>query len=277
MHILFPEIGPYAQHKLAVDPLHTLYIEECGYPGGIPVLVIHGGPGSGCNSADRRFFDPGRFRIILFDQRGCGRSTPHGSLINNTTHHLVDDIEAIRRYLGIEQWLLFAGSWGAALALSYAQRQPQQVSGCILRGTFLCRPRDIDWSYAAGNGASRLFPDIWDALLQPLQDQEKSAVLPAYYRRLQSGNELEAMHAARSWNQWLRRSFADPQSQLGHEHEDQLAKARIHTHYLINYGFLKEHPILDAMETIRHIPAILIHGRLDTVCPIEQSYLLHKH
>ncbi|HCV78299.1 MAG TPA: prolyl aminopeptidase, partial [Pseudomonas sp.] len=179
---LYPEIKPYARHELAVEAPHVLYVDESGSPDGLPVLFIHGGPGSGCDRLSRRFFDPNLYRIVTFDQRGCGRSTPYASLENNTTWHLVEDIERLREHLGIEQWVLFGGSWGSTLALAYAQRHPERVKAMVLRGIFLCRPVDLQWFYQ--EGASRLFPDFWQDYLHPIAEEERGNLIQAYYRQI---------------------------------------------------------------------------------------------
>lgn len=278
MRTLFPDIQPYARHRLAVDGLHQLYLEECGNPNGIPALFVHGGPGGGCDNHNRRFFDPEKYRIILFDQRGCGRSTPHSSLIDNTTAHLLDDMEQIRSLLNVEQWLLFGGSWGATLSLLYAQRHPSHVAGLILRGTFLCRPRDIDWLYR--EGASRLFPDHWQAFLQPLSELERHDPLQAYYQRLQGDNDLERMGAAKSWSSWEAHcSTLSPSNGLLEHYTDPHVAgslARLESHYFVNQGFIRPNQILEETDRIAEIPTILVHGRYDAICPLEQAFALHQ-
>jgi len=278
MRTLYPEIQPYARHRLAVDERHELYIEESGNPQGIPALFIHGGPGGGCDEFHRRFFDPEKYRIILFDQRGCGHSTPHADLTDNTTDHLLGDIEQIRAHLHVEQWLLFGGSWGSTLSLLYAQRHPERVAGMILRGIFLCRQRDLDWLYR--DGANRLFPDHWQRFKEALPANEHEDLLFAYHHRLQSDNDLERMSAAKGWAAWEAHcSTLNPSSTLVNHFTDPHvagALASIETHFFINHGFIDENQILTNVAAIRTIPTILIHGRYDAVCPVEQAYALHQ-
>lgn len=278
MRTLFPEIKPYAQHRLAVDPPHELYIEECGNPDGLPVLVVHGGPGGGCEEYYRRFFDAERFRIILFDQRGAGRSTPLAELGGNTTAGLVDDIERIRGLLGIRQWLLFGGSWGSTLALVYAQTHPARVLGLVLRGIFLCRPEDIHWFYQ--QGASRIFPDYWQEFLAPIPATERDDLVGAYYRRLTSSNELEQIQAAKAWSVWEGRCATlhpNPRvvEHFGHPHVA-IALARIECHYFMNQAFLEPGQILRDAGRLAGIPGVIVHGRYDMVCPLDNALALSE-
>ena len=278
MLALFPDIKPFAEHKLAVDEIHTLHVEECGRKDGFPILFLHGGPGGGTEPFNRRFFDPEKYRIILFDQRGCGHSTPHGSLQNNTTQHLIDDIERIREHLGITQWVLFGGSWGATLALLYAQAFPEKVTAMILRGVFLARQKDLTWLYQ--NGANRVFPDAWEEFIKPIPEAERHDLLAAYSRRLNSDNELVKMSACKAWSAWegscatLKPSsrvmdhFTDPHTAI--------SLARIEVHYFTNKSFIKENQILDNMDRIQQIPGIIIHGRYDMVCPLDNSQALYR-
>lgn len=275
---LFPEIEPYARHSLAVSDIHTLYIEESGNPEGIPLLFLHGGPGAGCEAVHRRFYDPAIYRIVLFDQRGCGRSTPHAELEGNTTWDLVADMEKIRDYLAIKAWVLFGGSWGSTLALAYAQEHPDRVLGLILRGIFLARPRDIEWFYQ--QGASRLFPDYWQDFIAPVAQVERHDMIKAYYRLLTSENELIRMDAAQAWSVWEGRTanitqnphvvahFSDPRSAL--------SIARIECHYFVNNSFMESNQLLSNMDSIRHIPGYIVHGRYDSICPLEQAWALHQ-
>lgn len=279
MHTLYPAIKPYATHRLRVDALHELYLEECGAPEGIPVLFVHGGPGVGCSERDRRFFDPERYRIILFDQRGCNRSRPHAELQANTTWELVADMEAIRQFLGLERWLLFGGSWGATLALAYAQQHPGSVMGMILRGVFLGREEDFHWLYR--QGANRIFPDHWHEFIELIPEGERDDLLAAYHRRLFGGDELARMNAARHWSAWeggiatLRPSqkviahFADPHLAL--------ALSRIKCHYFTHLAWLADKPILSRINRLTRIPAIIIHGRYDMVCPLDNATVLAGH
>jgi len=278
MHILYPELQPYVIHSLAVEPPHTLYVEECGNPAGLPVLFVHGGPGAGCEDYHRRFFDPERYRIILFDQRGCGRSTPHASLENNTTQALVGDMERIREHLGIERWVLFGGSWGSTLSLVYAETHPERVQGLILRGIFLCRPHEIHWFYQ--EGASRLFPDLWESYLAPIPENERDDMLGAYYRRLTSDNELERMAAAKAWSLWEGRTATLRPSQAVIDHFGNpftaLSLARIEAHYFRHDSFLRPNQILADAQRLRGIPGAIVHGRYDVICPVENAWELHK-
>jgi len=278
MYTLFPDIQPYKQHYLAVDDLHTLYIEESGNAQGIPVLFIHGGPGGGTNSVNRCFFDPDKYRIILFDQRGCGLSTPHAELKDNTTAHLISDIEKIREHLNIDEWLLFGGSWGSTLSLLYAESYPERVSGMILRGIFLCRDQDIQWFYQ--KGASAIFPDYWKEYQKIIPPQERSEMLQAYYKRLTSDNEIARMSAAKAWSVWEGRcSTLDPNNDLVDHFADPhiaLAMARIEAHYFINKAFIEPDQIIRNADKIQHIPTVIVHGRYDVVCPIEQAFALHE-
>lgn len=273
MYSLYPELSPYQQHWLDVGQGHQLYLEESGNRLGLPVLVIHGGPGSGCSPILRRFFDPQRYRIILFDQRGCGQSRASHVLTENHSQALVEDMERIRLHLGIEQWLLWGGSWGSALALYYGQLHPRQILGFILRGIFLARPQDIAWNYQAGNGASRLYPSLWHELCQgqPLLDD---SLLATYQQRLHSSNELEQMQAARLWWRWMER---EQHHQLPQPHPELLNRSRIHCHYLTQQCFLQQHPLLEHMTDLAQHPAILIQGELDTICPAEQAWQLYQH
>lgn len=277
MRTLYPDISSYNKLHLNVDDLHTLYIEESGNPKGIPVVFIHGGPGGGTSSAHRRFFNPEKYRIILFDQRGCGRSTPHSELHNNTTATLLDDMEKIREHLSIDQWLLFGGSWGSTLSLLYAQAFPEKVLGLILRGIFLCRKQDIDWFYQ--QGASAIFPDYWKEYQHPIPLAERHDMLSAYHKRLTSDNEIARMSAAKAWSVWEGRcSTIDPNADLVDHFAAPhfaLAMARIEAHYFINQAFIDENQILNNCDRIQHIKTTIVHGRYDMVCPIEQAQALH--
>jgi proline iminopeptidase len=276
--MLFPAIQPDNHFYLQVSNLHKLYVEQSGHMGGIPVVFLHGGPGASCEPVHRRFFDPEKYRIILFDQRGCGKSRPHASLQQNTTKHLIADMEMIRMELGIDQWVVFGGSWGSTLALAYAQAHPQRVLGLILRGIFLCRQQDINWLYQSGT--SRLFPEAWHAFQQAIPAMERADMVAAYYQRLTSDNELERMAAAKAWSVWegstatLRQDaavidyFSDPHIAL--------SIARIECHYFINKGFMRENQLLKNMHKINHLPGIIVHGRYDAICPIDQADALHR-
>ncbi|MCL7462771.1 prolyl aminopeptidase [Pseudomonas sp. NW5] len=275
---LYPDIKPYARHSLAVDGQHTLYVDESGSPDGLPVLFVHGGPGAGCDASSRRWFDPSLYRIVTFDQRGCGRSTPHASLENNTTAHLIADIEQIRAQLDIERWVLFGGSWGSTLSLAYAQAHPERVLALILRGIFLCRPQEIHWFYQSG--ASRLFPDYWEDYLAPIPPEEQDDLLGAYYRRLTGSDQIAQMQAAKAWSVWEGRTatlrpnhevverFADPHRAL--------SIARIECHYFTHQAFLAPDQLLQHMPRIAHLPGVIVHGRYDVVCPLDNAWALHK-
>lgn len=278
MRTLYPDIHPYAEHMIAVDDHHSLYVEESGNAHGIPVLFVHGGPGGGTSPAHRSFFDPEKYRIILFDQRGCGRSRPHASLQDNTSQALVTDMEVIRQQLNVDQWLLFGGSWGSTLSLLYAQTHPERVSGLILRGIFLCRQQDIQWFYQ--RGASAIFPDYWLEYEKVVPEDERGDMLTAYYRLLTSDNEIARMAAAKAWSVWEGRcSTLDPNGDLVDHFADPhvaLAMARIEAHYFINHAFMDANQLLNNTDRIRHLPTVIVHGRYDMVCPIEQAFALQQ-
>jgi len=278
MNDLFPEIRPYRTENLAVDDVHTLYVEEVGNPDGIPALFLHGGPGAGCESYHRRFFDPERYRVVLFDQRGAGRSTPHADLRNNTTWDLVADIERIREHLGIERWLLFGGSWGSTLALAYAETHPERVSGLILRGVFLCRRHEIRWFYQ--QGASRLFPDFWEDFVSPIDLADRHDMLNAYHRLLTGPDEVRRLSAAKAWSVWEGRTATLVSDERVASHFAQahvaLSMARIECHYFINDAFLKPNQLLEQASRLEGIPGVIVHGRYDVICPLENAWQLHE-
>lgn len=278
MQCLFPEIRTNQTYSLQVDDTHTLHIEESGDPQGIPVLFIHGGPGAGTSSFDRRFFDPEKYRIILFDQRGAGQSKPHASLNDNTSGHLVADIEQIRKFLKVEQWLLFGGSWGSTLALLYAQAHSEQVLGMILRGIFLCRDQDLEWFYQSG--ADRIFPDYWEDYSSPIPKAERGEMIQAYYKRLTGANELAKMGAAKAWSQWEGRcATLRPNPDVVHqfcEPHMAVSLARTEAHYFVNKAFLEPNQIIRDANKLADIPGIIIHGRYDMVCPLDGATTLHK-
>lgn len=273
---LYPEIRPYAVHRIAVSAPHELYVEECGNPDGIPVIFVHGGPGAGCHAFDRRFFDPDQYRIVLFDQRGAGRSTPHAELQDNDTDALIEDIETIRQALSLNSVVLFGGSWGTTLGLLYAQQYPDQVQALILRGIFLCRRKDIAWLYESG--ASRLFPDHWADFVGQIPEVGQEALINSYHRLLTGDNELARMAAAKAWCLWEARCatlrpnhnivdhFSAPHVALG--------MARIATHYLVNDCFIEEGKVLEGMGKIASIPGVIVHGRFDVICPIDNAFAL---
>lgn len=278
MSDLYPPLQPYTEQRLKVDTRHSLYLEESGNPNGIPVLFLHGGPGAGCEAYHRRFFDPQRYRIILFDQRGCGRSSPHAELIDNTTWDLVEDIERIRQHLGLERWLLFGGSWGSTLALAYAETHSQRVLGLILRGIFLCRDAEIRWFYQSG--ASRVFPDYWQGFLTPIPPADRQDLLHAYHRLLTGEDELKRMAAAKAWSVWEGRTasllpnpsvvdfFANPHTAL--------SIARIECHYFVNQAFLRPNQLLDDADELSGIPGVIVQGRYDLICPMTSAWELHQ-
>lgn len=274
MHPLFPEIHPDKTHRLKVDDTHELYIEECGDADGIPVLFVHGGPGAGCEKYHRRFFDPNVYRIILFDQRGAGRSTPHATLQNNTTQDLVEDMEKIREFLGVDRWMLFGGSWGATLSLVYAETHPARVLGLVLRGIFLCRPKEIQWFYQ--DGANRIFPDYWKDFIQPIPKKERGDLVAAHYKRLTGDDEVARMASAKAWSLWEGRTATlTPKHKvvdyLGTPRVA-LALARIEAHYFMNNSFLKDGQILRDAKKIKDIPGYIVHGRYDLICPLESAF-----
>lgn len=279
MHVLYPEISPYQQHQLAVSDIHTLYVEESGNAQGIPVLFVHGGPGGGSDSKSRCFFDPEVYRIIVFDQRGAGKSTPHAELTDNTTSLLIEDIEKIRQHLNIEAWVLFGGSWGSTLSLLYAQAYPEHVLELILRGIFLCREMDLHWLYQ--DGASRLFPDEWQHYVKPVPEAQRGDFITAYYELLTCDNELKRMGAAKAWSGWegacsTLKVNKGVQDHFTHPHVA-LAMARIECHYFINDSFIEENQIIENMDKIAHIPGVIVHGRYDMVCPVDNAFELQQH
>jgi len=277
MRDLYPKIKPYAQHHIEVGNPHVLYIEESGVPDGIPVVFVHGGPGAGCSPVHRCFFFSVKYRIILFDQRGCGRSTPHASLENNTTQDLIDDMEVVREMLGIKQWLVFGGSWGSTLSLVYAETHPDRVLGLILRGIFLCRPHEIQWFYQ--QGASHIFPDYWEDFLKPIPEKERDDMVGAYYKRLDSDNELARMATAKAWAKWEGRTSTLHPSKTVVDHFSQphnaLSLARIECHYFSHDSFLEPNQILRDAEQLDSIPGIIVQGRYDVVCPMQSAWDLY--
>ena len=278
MRKFYPAIRPYTTHSLDVGDGHTLYVEESGTPEGIPVLFVHGGPGGGCSERDRRFFDPEKYRIILFDQRGAGRSTPHASLEANTTPDLIADMESIRITLKVDQWLLFGGSWGSTLSLLYAQTHTERVLGLVLRGIFLCRQQDVQWFYQSG--ANRVFPDYWQDFIALIPEHESSDMLIAYHRRLVGDNELTRMAAAKAWSLWEARCAtlnpnAHVVSQFNNPHVA-LAMARIEAHYFVNDAFIDADQICRDASKLAGLPVVMVHGRYDMICPVEQAYTLHR-
>ena len=278
MLTFYPQIKPYVKHTLEVDRPHMLYVEECGNPHGVPVVFLHGGPGAGCEPYHRRFFDPEVYRIVLFDQRGCGRSSPHAELEGNTTQALVADMETIRNHLGIDKWVVFGGSWGSTLALVYAEAHPDRVLGLILRGIFLCRRDEIDWFYQ--RGANRIFPDYWEDYLSVIPDEERHDMVQAYYKRLTSKDELARMAAAKAWSRWEGRAATLRGRKEVIDHYtypyNALSLARIECHYFVNNSFLAPNQILDEVGKLDGIPGEIVHGRYDMICPVENAWALHR-
>jgi proline iminopeptidase len=278
MREMYPETEPYQTHRIAVDAIHTLYVEECGNPAGLPVIFLHGGPGAGLATYHRRFFDPARYRIVLFDQRGAGRSTPFADLTDNTTWHVVADIETIREQLDIERWVVFGGSWGSTLGLAYAQTHPERVLGLVLRGIFLCRPAEVRWFYEEG-GVSWILPEKWQRYAAAIPAEERGEMMEAYWRRLNSADEAVRLAAAQAWGAWeggsitleespeTEASFAAP--------EVALSLARIEAHYFRNQCWLEPDQLLRDVTKIRHIPATIVHGRYDIICPAKSACDLH--
>jgi proline iminopeptidase len=274
----FPAIRPYSTETISVTEPHRLYLEQSGNPEGIPVLFVHGGPGGGTRPIDRCFFDPDKYRIILFDQRGSGKSTPHAALDDNNTDALVADIETLREHLGIDRWVIFGGSWGSTLGLVYAQTYPECVMGLMLRGIFLCRDEDIQWFYQ--RGASQVFPDYWLQFEQIIPLAERGDMLDAYYARLIGDNEFERMAAAKAWSVWEGRcaTLRANESLVEHFANPHLAMAmaRIEAHFFINKAFLEPDQILNNCHRLKNIPGYIVHGRYDMVCPVNQAFDLSK-
>jgi len=290
MRNLYPDITPYKIHQIEVGEPHILYLEESGNPDGIPVLFVHGGPGAGCESYHRCFFDPNLYRIILFDQRGSGRSTPHAELEGNTTQALVADMEVIREKLGINRWVLFGGSWGSTLSLVYAETHHDRVMGLIVRGIFLTREKEINWFYQ--EGASRIFPDYWQDFIAPITDvadvtsvadiaeNKRDNLLKAYYEKLTGKNEIAQMQAAKAWSTWEGRTATLKQNKNVIDHfasaHTALSLARIECHYFMNDSFLKENQILNNADKLQNIPGVIVQGRYDLICPVESAWELHQ-
>jgi proline iminopeptidase len=279
MRELYPLIEPYRESNLQVSDLHTIHFEESGNPQGKPILLLHGGPGGGCSPFYRQYFHPEKWRLIMFDQRGCGQSKPHAELRENTTWDLVNDIEKLREYLDIEKWVVFGGSWGSSLSLAYSQTHPQRCTGLILRGIFMLRQKELRWFYQ--EGASFIFPDAWQEYLKPIPDDEREDMITAYYKRLTSPDLQIQLAAARAWSIWegsTSKLFLDPESleKFGND-EFAAAFARIECHYFVNRGFFApENQLLLNVNNIRHIPAVIVQGRYDVVCPMISAWELHQ-
>lgn len=278
MSKLFPEIRPNRHFHLPTEPPHEIYVEECGNEAGIPVVFLHGGPGGGCEPVHRRYFDPEIYRIVLLDQRGCGKSRPHAELERNDTQGLINDLEQVREELGIEQWVLFGGSWGSTLALLYAESFPDRVLGLVLRGIFLGRRQDVQWFYQSG--ANRVFADYWVEFEAMIPECERGDMVAAYYQRLTGGDEIARMAAAKAWAAWegrcatlypnktTRAFFGDPHVAL--------ALARIESHFFFHNVFLQPNQILRDSYRLRKLPGVIVHGRYDMVCPLENALALHR-
>jgi proline iminopeptidase len=275
----YPPIEPYRTGRLRVSGVHELYFEECGNPDGRPIVFLHGGPGLGIDPNHRRFFDPAAYRIVLFDQRGCGKSTPHASLVDNTTWHLVGDIEALRVHLGVERWHVFGGSWGSTLALAYAETHPGRVSALILRGIFLLRPQEIAWFYQRGTDA--LFPDAFEQYVAPIPVEERGDLVSAFYRRLTSEEPAVRLEAAKAWSVWEGTTstlLPNPRVVEAFAGDDfAIAFARIECHYFMHRAWLDPpRDLLGNAGKIRHIPGFIVQGRYDVVCPMESAWALHR-
>ena len=276
---LYDPIEPFNTGRLKVSDVHEIYYEQCGNPNGKPAVFLHGGPGGGISPDYRRYFDPNIYRLVLFDQRGSGKSTPHASIEENTTWHLVEDIERLREHLNIRHWQVFGGSWGSTLALAYAETHPNRVRELVLRGIFLCRPKEIRWFYQ--EGASEIFPDVWEEYLKVIPESERADMVSAYHRRLTSEDDAVRLEAARAWSIWegstsklffdpdMIEKFADP--------EFALAFARIECHYFMNNAFFSsDNYLIENISRIRVIPAVIVQGRYDVVCPIRSAWDLHR-
>jgi proline iminopeptidase len=279
MRDLYPPIDPFKTERLRVSDVHELYLEQSGNPQGQPVVFVHGGPGAATVANQRRFFDPEHYRIVLFDQRGCGKSTPAASIDHNTTWDLVADMERIREHLGIDRWIVFGGSWGSTLALAYAQTHPDRVSALALRGIFMLRREEIGWFYQ--QGASFIFPEVWEGFLAPIPEAERGDLLHAYHERLTGPDEAVRLECAKAWATWeattvrlqpdraLIAEMAAPQAALD--------LARIESHYFVNDGFFRNpDQLLEDVDRIRQIPAVIVHGRYDMCCPVKNAWDLHR-
>lgn len=271
---LFPSLSPNRHGMLAVDDLHTIYWEECGNPDGIPVLFLHGGPGAGLSPQHRRFFDPQRYRVILFDQRGAGKSTPLGEWRNNTTQLLIADIEQLRAQFGIDQWLVFGGSWGSTLALAYGQAHPAACLGFVLRGIFLCTQAEIDWFI---EGVRWFYPELYEEFAAPIPAEERGDLLAAYVKRILSSDPAVYWPAARAWSRFEgRRVYLMPQPEDAPNDALDLGVGRLESHYMANLGFMDEDQLIRDMGRIAHLPAVIVQGRYDAICPPLSAYRLQQ-
>lgn len=278
MRTLYPAIDPYASGHLDVGDGHSIYWERAGTPGAKPAVFLHGGPGGGIAADHRRLFDPERYDVLLFDQRGCGRSTPHASLDANSTWHLVADIERLRVMMGADQWLVFGGSWGSALALAYAQSHPDHVSELVLRGIFTLRRQEIDWYYQ--EGASRIYPDKWERFLAPIAEKDRGDLLHAYHQILTGEDRTAQVAAARAWSVWEGETIRLlPDAALSATHDEDafaLAFARIENHFFVHRGWLEEGQLIRDAGKLRDIPGVIVQGRYDMACPAETAWALHR-
>ena len=275
MRELYPGIEPYQTHQVAVDATHTLYVEECGNPAGLPVVFLHGGPGAGLAAYHRRFFNPAHYHIVLFDQRGAGKSTPFAELRDNTTWHLVADIERVREHLGIERWVVFGGSWGSTLALAYAQAHAQRVLGIVLRGVFLARPEEIHWLYGGG-GASWVQPEQWQRFVAAIPAAERDDLLGAYWKRLTADNPAVRLAAAQAWATWegSTLTLAESAQTVAEFAQPEIAVslARIEAHYFRHDAWLQPGQLLRDVDKIRHIRTTIVQGRYDIICPPRSAF-----
>jgi proline iminopeptidase len=279
MRSFYPEIEPYKSGHLDTGDGHQIYWEMCGNPNGKPAVFLHGGPGSGCSPKHRRLFDPERYRVLLFDQRGCGRSRPHASLDNNTTWHLVADIERLRTLMGVEQWLVFGGSWGSTLALAYAETHPARVSELVVRGIFTLRRKELLWYYQ--NGASWMFPDLWESFLAPIPENERGDLMAAYHKRLTGSDLAEQLRCAKAWSVWEGSTITllpNKENAANHANDHfALAFSRIENHYFINGGFFNaDDQLLRDAYKLKNIPGVIVQGRYDVCTPPVTAWDLHR-
>jgi len=279
LRTLYPPIEPYDTGRLKVSAIHEIYYEQCGNPKGKPVVFLHGGPGGGLVPEYRQFFDPAAYRIVLFDQRGSGQSTPRASLEENTTWDLVADIEKLREHFGIDKWQVFGGSWGSTLALAYSETHPRRCTEIVLRGIFLCRRKELLWFYQ--EGADAIFPDLWEHFVSVIPEAERGDMMAAYYRRLTSEDDKTRLDAARAWSIWegsTSKLFFDPESiEKFADAEFAQAFARIECHYFVNNAFFEtENYLIENVGKIRHLPGVIVQGRYDVVCPVMSAWELHR-